>query len=78
VVLALIFASSLLLINPIGGVPSSSYMNLRTFIERPLIGCFLWLASFFVVGGGAAICWWLSRGLEAPRSDTAASVARAV
>lgn len=30
-------------------------------IERPLIGCYLWLASMTVAGGGALLCWYLDR-----------------
>jgi hypothetical protein len=41
------------------GVPLRG--SVENFIEQPLIGCYLWLGSMVVAGGGALLCWHLDR-----------------
>jgi hypothetical protein len=55
--LSFVFAADLFRIVPEGTPPLGPINPRYYFIERPLIGCYLWLASMAVVGVGAGICW---------------------
>jgi hypothetical protein len=42
-------------------LPSPLRGGTQAYLERPLIGCYVWLGSMVVAGGGALYCWYLTR-----------------